>query len=91
MVVDELGRGLRPATYSAWFWKLCDSGGHRRIRLHSVRHSLAFWLHSLGAPPADAAALLGHTAEVHLSTYLPESGATGIQRAAQALGVAAVG
>lgn len=91
VVVDELGRGLRPATYSAWFWKLCDSGGHRRIRLHSVRHSLAFWLHSLGVPPADAAALLGHTVEVHLSTYLPESGATGIQRAAQALGVAAVG
>lgn len=91
VVVDELGKGLRPATYSAWFWKLCESGGHRRIKLHSVRHSLAFWLHSLGVPPADAAALLGHTVEVHLSTYLPESGATGIERAAQALGVAAVG
>jgi len=52
-----------------------------------VRHSLAFWLHSLGVPPADAAALLGHTVDVHLSVYLPESGSSGIARAASALGM----
>lgn len=57
------------------------------IRLHSVRHSLAFWLHSLGVPPADAAALLGHTVDVRLSVYLPESGSSGIARAASALGM----
>lgn len=56
-------------------------------QLHSVRHSLAFWLHSLGVTPADAAALLGHTVEVHLSTYLPDSGNAGVARAAAALGL----
>lgn len=59
------------------------------IRLHSVRHSVAFWLHQLGVAPADAAALLGHTVEVHLSTYLPDSGSSGIMAAAAALGKAA--
>lgn len=82
VVVDELGRGLRPATYSQRFWKLCDEGGHRRIRLHSVRHSLAFWLHSVGVSPADAAAFLGHRVDVYLSTYLPKSGDDGVARAA---------
>jgi len=56
------------------------------IRLHSVRHNLAFWLHSLGVTPADAAALRGHNVQVHLSTYLPESGKSEIERAAAALG-----
>jgi hypothetical protein len=36
--------------------------------------------------PASAAALLGHTVEVHFSTYLLESGAAGIKEAAAALG-----
>ena len=46
-------------------------------------------LHREGVTAADAAALLGHTVEVHLSTYLPHSGASGIVSAAQALGRAA--
>lgn len=85
-VVDALGLGLRPEVYSDRFRRLARAAGVPPIRLHSVRHSLAFWLHSLGVPPADAAALLGHTVEVHLATYLPESGATGIAAAAAALG-----
>jgi integrase len=86
VVVDALGAPLRPETYSDRFRRLCATAGVSKITLHSVRHSLAFWLHSLGVTPADAAALLGHTVEVHLSTYLPESGATGIAAAAAALG-----
>ncbi|GAA6527948.1 tyrosine-type recombinase/integrase [Intrasporangium sp. DVR] len=86
VVVDELGRGPRPEVYSDRFRRLCRAAGVPVIRLHSVRHSLAFWLHSLGVTPADAAALLGHTVEVHLSTYLPESGNAGVARAAAALG-----
>lgn len=86
MVVDELGQGPRPEVYSDRFRRLCRAAGVPSIRLHSVRHSLAFWLHSLGVTPADAAALLGHTVEVHLSTYLPESGNAGVARAAAALG-----
>lgn len=86
VVVDQLGEGIRPETYSDRFRRVCKAAGVPAIRLHSVRHSLAFWLHSLGVTPADAAALLGHTVEVHLSTYLPESGNAGVARAAAALG-----
>lgn len=86
VVVNALGEPLRPEVYSDRFRRLCKVAGVPPITLHSVRHSLAFWLHKLGVSPADAAALLGHTVEVHLSTYLPHSGASGITSAAQALG-----
>jgi len=88
VVVDELGYPLRPEVYSDRFRRLCVAAGVPSIRLHAVRHSLAFWFHQIGVAPADAAALLGHTVEVHLSTYLPYSGAAGIRAAARALGVA---
>lgn len=86
VVVDEMGRPLRPELYSDWFRALCRRAGVPVIRLHSVRHTLAFLLHRLGVVPGDAAALLGHTVEVHLSTYLPDAGDSGITAAAQALG-----
>lgn len=89
VVVDALGTPLRPEVYSDRFRRLCRSHGLPEITLHSVRHSLAFWLHSLGVTPADAAALLGHTVDVHLATYLPHSGTSGILSAATALGRAA--
>ena len=86
VVLDVLGRPIRPEWYSDRFRQLCADAEVPIIRLHSVRHSLAFWLHREGVSPADAAALLGHTVEVHLSTYLPHSGSAGIASAAQALG-----
>lgn len=86
VVVNELGQPLRPERYSDRFKELCIAAGVPVIRLHSVRHSLAFWLHSLGVTPADAAAFLGHTVDVHLSTYLPESGNSGVARAALTIG-----
>lgn len=85
VIVDALGRGILPESYSDKFAALCRQAEVPVIRLHSVRHSLAFWLHQLGVAPADAAALLGHTVEVHLSTYLPDSGSTGIAAAAAAM------
>ena len=85
VAVDALGVPLRPEVYSDRFRRISAGAGVRPIRLHSVRHSLAFWLHGLGVTPAAAAALLGHTVEVHLSTYLPEAGANGIAAAAEAL------
>lgn len=88
VVTDALGHPVRPEAYSDRFRVLCTAAGVPSITLHSVRHSLAFWLHQLGVAPADAAALLGHTVEVHLSTYLPHSGAAGISAAAAALGKA---
>lgn len=89
VVVDVLGQPVRPEWYSDRFRVLGREAGLPAITLHAVRHSLAFWLHSVGVTPADAAALLGHTVEVHLSTYLPHSGASGIAHAARALGLAA--
>lgn len=86
VVVDALGRPLRPEVYSDRFRRLCAAAGVPVINLHSVRHSLAFMLHQAGVAPGDCAALLGHTVEVFLSTYLPHSGAAGIQAAARALG-----
>ncbi|WP_062213905.1 tyrosine-type recombinase/integrase [Demequina oxidasica] len=88
VVVSELGNGIRPEVYSDRFRRLCSRAEVPVIRLHSVRHSLAFWLHRLGVTPAAAAALLGHTVEVHLNTYLPEGGADGIAAAAAALSTA---
>lgn len=85
VVVDAIGEPVRPEWYSDRFRAVCAEAKVRAIRLHSVRHSLAFWLHREGVTPADAAALLGHTTEVHLSAYLPHSGASGIASAAQAL------
>lgn len=90
VVVDALGRPPLPESYSDAFQRLCHQAGVPEIRLHSVRHSLAFWLHQIGVAPADAAALLGHTVEVHLSTYLPDSGSSGIAAAAAALARASI-
>ncbi len=86
VVVDAIGTPLRPEYYGDLFRRLCKAAGVPSIHLHSVRHSLAFAMHQQGVSPADAAALLGHTVEVHLSTYLPASGSTGIAAAAAALG-----
>ena len=58
VVVDTLGRGIRPETYSDRFRRLCGVAGVPTIRLHSVRHSLAFWLHALHVTPAATAPAL---------------------------------
>ena len=86
VVVDELGRPVRPEWYSDRFRALCRKAGVPVIRQHETRHSMAGLLHSLHVTPADSAALLGHTLEVHLSAYLPASGVAGVERAGQAFG-----
>lgn len=91
VLVDGLGRPSRPEVYSDRFRRLCRTAGVPVIRLHAVRHSLAFKLSGLGVVAADAASLLGHTTEVYLSTYQPERGATGIAAAAAALARSAAG
>jgi integrase len=73
--------------YSDRFHALVKDAGLPRIRLHSVRHTLAMIMHRAGVAPADAAALLGHTLAVHLSTYIPAS-ERGARSAAAALGSA---
>jgi integrase len=61
-----------------------------KVKLHSVRHTLALIMHRAGVAPADAAAFLGHTVQTHLSVYVPvtEKGARG---AARGLGAAIAG
>lgn len=70
IVVDTLGRPVRPEMYSDRFRTICREAGVPVIRLHDVRHSVATLLHSAGTAPAHAAALLGHGLPVHMTTYV---------------------
>jgi integrase len=87
VVVDRLGRPIRPSGYSDRFVLLCRDAGVRQVHLHAVRHMLALMMHRAGIAPADAAALLGHTVQTHLTVYvhLTEKGA---RTAASGLGAA---
>lgn len=88
IVVNAIGVPVRPEYYSDRFRALSVAAEVPVIRLHSVRHSLAKMLHAGGISPADAAALLGHTVDVYLRTYLPASGSIGVNLAARTLGTA---
>lgn len=50
--------------------------------MHATRFTLGRRLHEAGVAPVDAAALLGHTVEVYLSTYL-QSTSAGVRAAAE--------
>ena len=89
VLVDTVGAPVRPAWWSDRFRRLCDEAGVKRIRLHSCRHSLAKRMDDLNVPIAARAALLGHTVEVHMSTYLPSATAAGINDALDVLGAPA--
>jgi integrase len=87
VLVDALGRPVRPEAYSDRFGELCRVAGVPVVRLHSVRHTLALMMHRAGQAPADAAALLGHSVAVHLETYVPGTERGG-RTAAEAFGTA---
>ncbi len=69
VVVNAQGEPVHPEWFSSRFRALCRASGVPAIRLHAVRHSVADMLASLGVPPVDAAAMLGHTTSVYLDTY----------------------
>lgn len=69
VAVDAAGRPLNRDSYSRSFLNLSHAAGLPRIRMHSIRHTLASQLHDAGVSPATAAAMLGHSVAVHLSTY----------------------
>jgi integrase len=80
------GRGA----YSDRFAVLSRQAGVPKLAgVHDVRHTLALIMHRNGVAPADAAALLGHTLAVHLSTYVPLT-ERGARTAASGLGAALV-
>lgn len=87
VLVNSLGTPIRPDTYSDRFAVLCRTAGVPVVRLHSVRHTLALMMHRANQAPADAAALLGHSVAVHLSTYVPLT-EKGARTAASGLGAA---
>jgi integrase len=90
VLVDPLRMPIRPEAYSDRFAVLCRTAGVPVVKLHSVRHTLALMMHRAGQAPADAAALLGHTVAVHLSTYVPLT-EKGARTAASGLGAAIAG
>jgi integrase len=87
VLVDPLGKPVRPELYSDRFRRLSRQAGLRVIRLHLVRHTLAVAMDRAGVAPVDAAPLLGHTVDVYVSTYLRPS-EQGARSAASALGAA---
>jgi integrase len=87
VLVNALGAPVRPELYSDRFRKLCREAGLRTIHLHYVRHTLAGEMIRAGVSIVDGAALLGHTPDVFVSTYLRKS-EEGARSAASALGAA---
>ena len=90
VLADRLGKPVRPDLYSDRFRELCDKAGVRSIHLDLVRHTLANALNRAGVAIVDAAALLGHTPETYIGTYLRKSEA-GVRSAASMLGAALAG
>lgn len=70
VVVDDAGAPVLPRTFTERFQAIARDAGVPIIKLHSTRHTVAYLLHDAGVPPVKAAAFLGHTLAVHLSTYL---------------------
>lgn len=83
--VDALGRPASLEGYSDRFRRVVAAAGLPDIHLHALRHSLAQLLIRRGATIDAAAALLGHTKAVFVSTYLPDGSAAGIDAAAAVL------
>lgn len=86
VVVDELGRPIRPELYSDTFGRLSVAAGVPSIRLHDARHTALSIMVDRGVPISVVAAWAGHAdAAFTLRTYVhttPE----GIATAGAALG-----
>jgi integrase len=87
VLVDLLGKPIRPELYSDRFRRLCRQAGLRPIHIHLIRHTLAVAMDRAGVAIVDGAAFLGHTPDVYVSTYLRKS-EQGARSAASALGAA---
>ena len=87
MLVDPLGKPVRPELFPDRFRRLSQQAGLRVIHLHLVRHTPAVAMDRAGVAPVDPAPPLGHTVGVYVSTYLRPS-EQGARSAAHALGAA---
>jgi integrase len=71
VVVDEIGRPLRPEHYSDRFRELAKAAGLPVIRLHDARHTCGTLMHLRGVPIAVISKWLGHaTAAFTMATYV---------------------
>lgn len=69
VVVDELGRPLRPESYSDRFKRLARAAGVPPIRLHDARHTSVTVMRSLGVPDHVVARWHGHDEAVMRRIY----------------------
>jgi integrase len=69
VVRDELGRALRPESYSDQFVRLSQKAGLPRIRLHDARHTSVTLKRSQGWPDHLVALWHGHDESVMRGTY----------------------
>lgn len=70
VVLDALGRPYDRDLYSRAFTRICHEAGLPRIKLHAIRHTIASELHDRGVAPATGAALLRHSVETHMRSYV---------------------
>lgn len=83
VLVDALGEPVTPERFTAAFGSLCRDAGVPVVRMHWLRHTLATILHRAGVEAADAAMVLGHSTQVHLTHYVTPT-QRGVDRAAAA-------
>lgn len=69
VVVDELGRPIRPEWYSDRFTRIARAAEVPIIRLHDARHTSVTIMRSLGIPSHVVAAWHGHDEAVMARTY----------------------
>jgi hypothetical protein len=86
VLVDPLGKPVRPKLFTDRFWRLSQQAGLRVIHLHLVRHTSAVAMDRAGVAPVDAAPRLG--TRWGLRQRLSEPSEQGARSAAHALGAA---
>jgi integrase len=69
VVIDELGRPIRPEAYSDRFRAIAKQAGVPAIRLHDARHTSVTGMRQAGVSDEIVAAWHGHDENVMRSTY----------------------
>jgi hypothetical protein len=70
VLVDPLGKPVRPKLFTDRFWRLSQQAGLRVIHLHLVRHTSAVAMDRAGVAPVDAAPPAWAHGGVCVSAYL---------------------
>ena len=84
LVVDEVGRPIRPEAYSDEWDLLCSRAGIGHYTLHEARHTSVTRMRERGVPDMDVAAWHGHDEVTMRRTYSHPS-EDGLRRAGETL------